>query len=84
MTLNSDEQAEVISMMHTQGWAIFKNWLAEHNEQTFVQIDEDLEGSIVNLFKREQLLGARKHSKFLVADFSNFVTTQTHKDKDYE
>ena len=82
MNITQDELIELDVLLNSSGWNIFSRWLSEHNNETFDRIDDDLESSITSIFKREQLLGAHKHAKFLLTDFRNFVQTQKYTQND--
>lgn len=76
MKLTEQDITAVQSMLSSQGWDIFKRWLATSQSELLDTIDDDLGESVVDLFKREQVLGVKKHCNRIPDDFVNFIQSQ--------
>ena len=77
--LTEDEKRFVREAMGSPFWGIFQQFVEAKIESWDEESENTLSDDIPSILKREQLLGAKKHSKYLIADFENYIKTKSRK-----
>ena len=79
--LTEEEILFVTETMRGPFWGLFRQFVEAKIEAWDEESENMLTDDIPSILKREQLLGAKKNSKYLLADFENFVKTQNQNQK---
>lgn len=74
--LTEQEKRAVGEALRGPFWRIFKEFAEEKKLEWVEQAEQGLTADMTSILTREQLLGASKHTKFLLVDFINYVKTQ--------